>query len=117
MILKPVDNSASRGVFRIQDPASLERLFPLSLDQVRKPSVAIPLIIESFPDGPQLSTESFIVDGRIHTVGLSLRNYELIDRFAPHVIENGGDLPPETVASDRRRRLIASIDRGNGKSG
>ena len=44
------------------------------------------VMVEAFIAGPQVSTESVVVQGRTHTVGFSDRNYELLDRFAPYVI-------------------------------
>ena len=43
--------------------------------------------------GPQVSTESVVVDGHCYTPGFSDRNYELLERYAPYFVENGGDLP------------------------
>src|SRR5262249_47793086 len=51
------------------------------------------VMVERFIAGPQVSTESVVVGGRTTTIGFSDRNYELLDRFAPFVIENGDDLP------------------------
>jgi biotin carboxylase len=50
-------------------------------------------IVERFLEGPQISTESLVIDGTVHTIGLADRNYEHLERFAPYVIENGGELP------------------------
>lgn len=50
-------------------------------------------MVERFPFGPQVSTESLVVDGLSYTKGFSDRNYEFLDRYAPHIIENGGQLP------------------------
>ena len=50
-------------------------------------------MLERFLDGPQVSTESIMLDGVAHTPGFSDRNYELLDTYAPHIIENGGNLP------------------------
>ena len=43
--------------------------------------------------GPQVSTESIIINGSAYTIGFSDRNYEFLDKYAPHIIENGGQLP------------------------
>jgi biotin carboxylase len=62
-----------------------------------------------------VSTESIVIDGRAFTVGFSDRNYEYLDRFAPYIIENGGDMPsrlgPETQAAVRAlvERAAASL--------
>ena len=50
-------------------------------------------MVERFPFGPQVSTESLVVDGLSYTKGFSDRNYEFLGRYAPHIIENGGQLP------------------------
>ena len=51
------------------------------------------VMIEAYLDGPQVSTEGLMVHGVAHIPGFADRNYEFLERFAPHVIENGGDMP------------------------
>jgi biotin carboxylase len=51
------------------------------------------VMVEQYLSGPQVSTESIVVDGICHTPGFSDRNYEFLERYAPFFIENGGDLP------------------------
>ncbi len=58
-------------------------------------------MVERYLDGPQVSTESLVVAGRAATPGFSDRNYEFLDRYAPHVIENGGELPSALPAEQR----------------
>lgn len=43
--------------------------------------------------GPQVSTESLVIDGETYTLGFSDRNYEYLEKYSPHIIENGGELP------------------------
>jgi biotin carboxylase len=50
-------------------------------------------MVEEYLEGPQVSTESIVIDGVCHTPGLSDRNYEFLDTYAPFFVENGGDLP------------------------
>ncbi len=99
-VLKPVDNSGARGVLRITEDVDLKWAFEYS----KSFSKSGYLILEKFLDGIQISSESFIVDGRVYTVGLSERNYEFLDKFAPFIIENGGDLPPPL--NDKQREEI-----------
>jgi biotin carboxylase len=94
LIVKPVDSRGARGVVRLLrgvDPA-------WAFHQAAIESPTGRVMVERFVDGPQVSTESVVVDGRCITVGLSDRNYEFLDRFAPFVIENGGDLPTRMPA-------------------
>jgi len=99
-VLKPVDNSGARGVLRITEDVDLKWAFEYS----KSFSKSGYLIIEKFLDGMQISSESFIIDGKVYTVGLSERNYEFLDKFAPFIIENGGDLPPPLT--DKQREEI-----------
>ena len=51
------------------------------------------VMVEEYLEGPQVSTESLVIDGKVYTHGFSDRNYELIEKYAPYMIEDGGDLP------------------------
>ena len=88
-VLKPIDSRGSRGVLKLTNKVDLEWAFRHSI----KNSPSERLIIERYLDGPQLSTESIMLDGECYTSGFSDRNYEFLDKFFPHIIENGGDLP------------------------
>ncbi|WP_025209162.1 ATP-grasp domain-containing protein [Hippea sp. KM1] len=105
-VLKPVDNSGARGVLRITEDVDLKWAFEYSKSFSKNGY----LILEKFLDGMQISSESFIVDGRVYTVGLSERNYEFLDKFAPFIIENGGDLPPP-LNNKQRKEIDEQISR------
>jgi biotin carboxylase len=58
-------------------------------------------MVEEFLSGPQISTESILLDGVAATPGFSDRNYEYLDRFAPFVLENGGEQPTVRTREER----------------
>jgi biotin carboxylase len=89
LVLKPVDSRGARGVVRLGPDTDLAWAFESS----RRHSPGGRTLLERFVAGPQLSTESLLVDGACHTPGLADRNYEHLERFRPWVIEDGGDLP------------------------
>src|SRR5262245_7975399 len=89
LILKPVDSRGARGVLRLGPDVDLAWAFGVAAAE----SPTGRVMVERFIPGPQLSTEGAVIAGRTTTVGLSDRNYEYLERFAPFVIENGGDLP------------------------
>ena len=105
LVIKPVDSRGSRGVQRVAKVADLAQAFALA----RSHSPTERVMVEQYLEGPQVSTESIIVDGQCFTPGFSDRNYEYLERYAPFFIENGGDLPshlpPETQG--RVRDLVA----------
>jgi len=89
LVIKPVDSRGSRGVQRVKTGDDLE----LAFDRAMKESPSESVMVEAYLSGPQVSTESFVIDGKAFTPGFSDRNYELLDQYAPFFIENGGDLP------------------------
>ncbi len=111
VVLKPVDNSGSRGVLLIEEDTNINWAFEHSSRFVRDRSLKPFLMVEKFISGRQLSTESIIIDGRLFTVGLSDRNYELLKETKPFIVENGGDLPPRlTTPFKGYDDLIAAVD-------
>ncbi|HTP76485.1 MAG TPA: ATP-grasp domain-containing protein [Rhizomicrobium sp.] len=105
LVIKPVDSRGSRGVQRVAQVADLDKAFWFA----RSHSPSERVMVEQYLDGPQVSTESVIVDGVCYTPGFSDRNYEYLDRYAPFFIENGGDLPsrlPEETQA-RVRDVVA----------
>jgi len=98
LVIKPVDSRGARGVLRLTDAVDLDWAYHFSASH--SPSGRV--MVEEFLDGPQISTESIVLEGIAHTPGLADRNYEFLDRFAPHIIENGGDLPTCLTAEEQR---------------
>ena len=89
LVLKPVDSRGSRGVLLLNEKIDLEWAYRFSLRHC--PTGRI--MIERFLSGPQVSTESILLDGVAYTPGFLDRNYEYLEKYAPYIIENGGDLP------------------------
>ena len=88
-VIKPVDSRGSRGVQRLSHVKDLAEAFQFA----RSHSPTSRVMVEAYLPGPQVSTESVVVDGVCTTPGFSDRNYEYLARYAPFFIENGGDLP------------------------
>ena len=95
LVLKPVDSRGARGVLLLDEASDLAWAFEHS----RTASPSQRVMVEEFLPGPQLSSESIVLDGRAYTSGLSDRNYALLARSAPFMIEDGGDQPSALRAS------------------
>lgn len=112
LVLKPVDSRGARGVLRLTPDVDLEWAYRLSHDY----SPTGRVMVERFVPGPQVSTESIVVDGLAYTPGFSDRNYEYLERYAPYIIENGGELPshlsPETQQDVRDLVQRAALSMG-----
>ena len=100
VILKPVDNSGSKGVQLLVSKNQLKNAFEIVKNNTKKKY----FIIEEFLDGPQLSTESIIYKNKIYTPGLSHREYKDIKFFLPQILENGG------TASLKFQRFLKKIN-------
>ncbi len=105
-IIKPVDRSGARGVFQITPEAPLATL----LDASRKESVSGQVILEELLEGPQLSTESIVWQGKAYTVGYADRNYEMMERLSPRIIENGG-IVPSTLTHEVQDAVAVLVER------
>lgn len=108
LIIKPVDSRGSRGVLLLKELEDLEWAFKYSQSQSKTSRV----MIEEYLEGPQVSTEAIIIDGKGYTVGFSDRNYEFIDVFPPYIIENGGDMPSNLRISDINKISECAIKAG-----
>ncbi len=102
LVLKPVDSRGARGVLRLTPEIDLAWAYDYSC----KWSPTSTVMVEEFLPGPQISTESVLIDGQAFTPGFCDRNYEFLERFSPYFIENGGQqptvLPSEQAEAVRR---------------
>ena len=103
LVIKPVDSRGSRGVQRVARVADLDKAFLFA----RQHSPSERVMVEQYLEGPQVSTESVVVNGRCFTPGFSDRNYEYLERYAPYFIENGGDLPSHLPAEVQAKVKVA----------
>ncbi|MBR6587455.1 MAG: ATP-grasp domain-containing protein [Kiritimatiellae bacterium] len=70
VMIKPVDNAASRGVYKAKSLDELKRLFPLSVEESRQG-----VIIEEFVTGKEYVVEAFTCSGRIANLIVGHRDY------------------------------------------
>ena len=102
VVIKPYNSSGSRGVFRIKNLHELKVYKKIIYKNYGQNKI----LIEEFIDGPQLSTESILFNGKIFTPGFSLRNYLDTKYLLPQIIENGGVMPNKL---DRYRNKVEVI--------
>ena len=89
VVLKPVDSRGARGVLRLTESVDLAWAYEHSVSF--SPSGRV--MVEEYLEGPQISTESAIINGKAFTPGFTDRNYEFLEHFTPYIIENGGHQP------------------------
>ena len=87
--MKPIDNAGSRGVIKIEKIDDVSKIYVECTSFSKEKTV----LIEEFLSGPQISTESIIVNNEIITTGFADRNYDMDEKFSPYFIENGHSIP------------------------
>jgi len=97
LIIKPVDSRGARGVLRLQGGVDLSWAFAYA--QACSPTARV--MVERYAEGPQVSTETVIMNNQATTLGFIDRNYEYLERFSPFIIENGGQQGSSLNAADR----------------
>ncbi len=107
MILKPNDNCGARGIMQVFAGDDYRRCFDYAMRHSRGDKR---LVLEKFVDGLQISIEALVLSGRVHVTGLADRNYEFLDRYAPHIIENGATMPT-SLSHAEREATIAMFER------
>ena len=94
-VLKPVDGRGARGVLLIDSSTDAD----WAIAESRRWGDSGRLILEKFVPGVQLSTESFLLNGRAFTPAIAERNYERIEQFAPNIISMQQCLNESTTRS------------------
>lgn len=89
IIIKPTDRSGARGVSVVSQKNDIKNAFNEAIANSNIKEV----VIEEFVDGPQVSTETVLYEGKSFTPGFADRVYNTTLSFYPHVIENGGWIP------------------------
>ena len=103
VVLKPVDSRGARGVLRLTESVDLDWAYEHSVSF----SPLGRVMVEEYLDGPQISTESAIINGMAFIPGFTDRNYEFLDRFSPYIIENGGHQP--SVLTTEQQNSISRL--------
>lgn len=106
LVLKPVDSRGGRGVQRLMPGCDLTAAF----GRAHEHSTTGRVMVERYLPGPQISTESIVLDGVAHTLGFADRNYEYVERYAPFFIENGGTMP-SILPSATRQTVEAMVEK------
>jgi len=108
LVIKPVDSRGARGVLRLTEGVDLDWAFEHS--RAQSPTGGV--MAEEFIEGPQVSTESVVLSDWAETPGFIDRNYEDLERYAPWMIENGGQQPtaldPATARAVRQTAVDAA---------
>lgn len=106
LVLKPVDNAGSRGVRIVRSAAELGPAYDEAMQYSKKEEV----LIERVLNGPQISTESVVYQGKVITFAFADRNYESQELYNPYFIENGINFP-SILPAEQVKEILELVDR------
>ena len=85
LVVKPTDNSGSRGVMLVRGEAELAEALRYASENGRRGDV----IMEEYLEGPEVSVEVMVVDGTPHVLAIT----DKLTTGAPHFVEMGHSQP------------------------
>ena len=86
-IVKPVDNSGSRGVDLLASDADLEKEYDYTVQFSRGGEI----VVEEYMEGPEVSVETLAVNGDIHVIQIT----DKLTTGAPYFVEMGHSQPSQ----------------------
>lgn len=109
-MIKPVDSSGQRGVFKVENFDDVQKVFEGSLQHSRSGAV----MLEEFIDGPEISVNSFMLDGEL--------KYALISDRISHEEYSGGIIKKHIIPSkyedekltDKINTLVEQVNKKSG---
>ena len=104
LVLKPVDSAGARGVQLVECVDNLQKAYEEAIQYSNEEQV----LLEEVLCGPEVSTESVVYKGKIHTFALADRNYANAQKFKPFFIEDGINYPSKlsTELQEEIYRLV-----------
>lgn len=105
VVLKPLKRAGARGVVRCDTVDQVRDVFHIA---GRETDTTV--LIEEHISGTEHSSESLVVDGVIHTLGFSDRNYDTKYKYPPHLLENG-DTCPTALPSELYEAVLREVEK------
>jgi biotin carboxylase len=105
VFLKPINLAGSRGVARCTTFDELEEFYYSALEMSPQG-----VLLEEVLEGLELSTESIVYEGGIHTFAIADRNYSNSKQYFPHIIEDGINFPSVISAEEKSQVLMLIED-------
>ncbi len=87
-MVKPADNSGSRGIFKVYDIKDKD-LIDEAYEYSKKYSRSGEVVVEEYMSGPEVSVETLTVDGVCHIIQIT----DKITTGSPHFVEMGHTQP------------------------
>lgn len=110
-IVKPADNSGSRGIFKISDLNDHQTIRD-TYDYSRASSRSGDVVVEEYMEGPEVSVETLTIDGECHIIQIT----DKLTTGAPHFVEMGHSQPTQLdeVTAENIREVAKAANKAIG---
>lgn len=98
-IVKPADNSGSRGVDLLEADADLDAAYRYTVSYSRGGEI----VVEEYMEGPEVSVETLAVDGVVHVIQIT----DKLTTGAPYFVEMGHNQP--SMLNEETKQKIAEV--------
>ena len=107
-IVKPADNSGSRGVDLLSEDSDLDAAYNYSKQYSRSGEI----VVEEFMEGPEVSVETLAINGKVHIIQIT----DKLTTGAPYFVEMGHSQPSRLSAEiqDQIRAVAAAANKAIG---
>lgn len=95
-IVKPADNSGSRGVDLLKEDSDLDVAYEYTVEYSRGGEI----VVEEFMEGPEVSVETLAIDGDVHVIQIT----DKLTTGAPYFVEMGHSQPSQ-LSEDTKKRI------------
>jgi len=96
-IVKPADNSGSRGIFLVEQKSDIIEAFQYA----KKHSRSGEILLEEYMEGPEVSVEALTINGMTHVIAIT----DKLTTGAPHFVEMGHSIPSQ-LSVDIQQEII-----------
>lgn len=97
-IVKPADNSGSRGIVKIDDLTDKQSIFD-AYNYSKSSSKNGDIVVEEYMNGPEVSVETITVNGECHVIQIT----DKITTGSPHFVEMGHTQPSQLDENTKQR--------------
>ncbi len=95
-IVKPADNSGSRGVDLLKEDSNLDVAYDYTVHYSRGGEI----VVEEFMEGPEVSVETLAIDGDVHVIQIT----DKLTTGSPYFVEMGHSQPSQ-LSEDTKERI------------
>lgn len=116
-IVKPADNSGSRGIFLVQDKGNRQDV-DYAFNYSKKYSRSGDIVVEEYMEGPEVSVETLSIDGEVSIIAIT----DKLTTGSPNFVEMGHSQPSQlsfelqNQIKDVTIRAVKAIGIDNGPS-